>query len=166
MCERDAYVEPEHLSSSGFEPGASNPALYRSELVSGFCYGDDFVTAAAEDQIESFGRLLQEKFYTRRIGMNGAAEHLDKELELLHRSVRVINEELMKIEADQRHIPRLLENLGFIRCNIVKTSRVKLSIYGGRCNREQSNYRRRASNVVSEWDHAMCISGTRPCGHF
>ena len=32
VCERDAYVEPEHLSSSGFEPGASNPALYRSEL--------------------------------------------------------------------------------------------------------------------------------------
>ena len=45
------------------------------------------LTAAAQDYIESFGRLLREKFGTRRIGMNGAAEHLDKELELLHRSV-------------------------------------------------------------------------------
>ena len=36
-----------------------------TELVSGFCHRDDFVTAAAEDQIESFGKLLQEKFDTR-----------------------------------------------------------------------------------------------------
>ena len=74
----------EHLRSNGFELGASNPASYRSELVSGFCHGDNFVTAAAEDQIESFGKLLQEKFDTRRIGMIGAAERLDKELEALH----------------------------------------------------------------------------------
>ena len=44
------------------------------------------MAAAAEDQIESFGKLLQEKFGTRRIGMTGAAEHLDRELEVLHRS--------------------------------------------------------------------------------
>ena len=130
VCERDVYVEPpselhrlktifgtqdesntwqklwgEHLRNNGFELGASNPALYRSELVNGFCHGDDFVTAAAEDQIESFGKLLQEKFDTRRIGMIGAAKHLDKELEVLHRSVRVINDELMEIEAAQKHVP-------------------------------------------------------------
>ena len=68
----------EHLRSNLFELVASNPALYRSELANGFCHGDDFVTAAAEDQIDSFGKLLQEKFGTRRIGMTGAAEHLDK----------------------------------------------------------------------------------------
>ena len=111
VCERDVYVEPpselhrpglvarlnktmfgtqdasngwkklwrEHLRSSGFELVASNPALYRPEL--------------------------QEKFDTRRIGMTGAAEHLDKELEVLHRSVRVISNELMDIEADQKHFP-------------------------------------------------------------
>ena len=84
VCERDVYVEPpsdlhrpglvaklnktvygtqdvsnawkklwrEHVRSNGFELVASNPALYRSEP--------------------------QEKFDTRRIGMTGAAEHLDK----------------------------------------------------------------------------------------
>ena len=67
------------FATMAFELGASNPALYRSELVNGFCHGDDFVTAAAEDQIEVFGKLLQEKFDTRRIGMIGAAKHLDKE---------------------------------------------------------------------------------------
>ena len=50
----------EHLRSNGFEFGASNLALYRSELVNGFCHGDDTVTAAAEDQIEIFGKMLQE----------------------------------------------------------------------------------------------------------
>ena len=50
----------EHLRNNGFELGASNPALNRSELVNGFCHGDDFVTAA-EDQIEVFGKMLQEK---------------------------------------------------------------------------------------------------------
>ena len=117
----------EQLRNS-FELGASNPALYRSELVNGFCHGDDFVTAAAEDQIEVFGKMLQEKFDTRRIGLIGAAkQHLDKELEVLHRSVRVINDGLMEIEADQKHVPRLLEDLGLIQGNIVKTPRVKLS---------------------------------------
>ena len=85
------------------------------------------MTAAAEDQIEIFGKMLQEKFDTRRIGMIGAAKHLDKELEVLHRSVRVINDELMEIEADQKHVPRLLEDLGLTQGNIVKTPRVKLS---------------------------------------
>ena len=117
----------EHLRNNGFELGASNPALYRSELVNGFYHGDDFVTAAAEDQIEVFGKLLQQKIDTRRIGMIGAAKHLDKELEVLHRSVRVINDELMEIEADQKHVPRLSEDLGLVQGNVVKTPRVKLS---------------------------------------
>ena len=45
------------------------------------------MTAAAEDQIEVFGKMLQEKFDTRRIGMIGAAKHLDKELEVLTRNM-------------------------------------------------------------------------------
>ena len=49
----------EQLRSNGFELGASNPALYRSDLVNGFCHGDDFVTAAAEDQIEIFGKCCK-----------------------------------------------------------------------------------------------------------
>ena len=37
----------EHLRNNGFELGASNPALYRSELVNGFCHGDGFVTSSS-----------------------------------------------------------------------------------------------------------------------
>ena len=69
------------------------------------------MVAAAEDQVENFGNLWQRKFETRRIGIIGAAECLNKELDVLHRSVRVINRELMEIEADQKHVPQLLEDL-------------------------------------------------------
>ena len=85
------------------------------------------MTAAAEDQRESFGTLLHSKFDTRCIGLIGAAQHLDKEMEVLHRTVRVINVELMEIEADQKHVPVLLKHLGLTQSNIVKTPRVKLS---------------------------------------
>ena len=101
--------------------------VYRSQLLNGFCHGDDFVIAAAEDQVECLGKLLQRKFETIRFGMKSAAEHLDKELEVLHRCVRVISSELMEIEADQRHLPWLLEDLELIRGNLVNTPRVKLS---------------------------------------
>ena len=117
----------EHLRSNGFELGVSNPALYRTELVNGFCHEDDFVTAAGDDQIEIFGKILQETFDTRRIGIIGAAKHLDK---VLHRSVRVINDELMEIDADQKHVLQLLEDLGLTQGNIVTTPRVKLCATG------------------------------------
>ena len=82
------------------------------------------MTAAPEDQIEIFGKLLQDKVGTRRICMIGAAGHLDKGVEVLHRSFRVINDELMEIEADQKHVPQLLEDLGLTQGNTVKTPRV------------------------------------------
>ena len=118
----------EHLRNNSFELGASNSALYRSELLNGFCHGDDFVTAAAEDQIEIFGKMLQDKFDTRRIGMISAARHVDKELEVLHRSVRVINDALIEIEADQKHVPRIAgRSWTHSRKYVVKTPRVKSS---------------------------------------
>ena len=39
----------------------------------------------------------------------------------------MINDELMEIQADQKHVPQLLEDLGLTQGNIVKTPRVKLS---------------------------------------
>ena len=109
-CERcvEETVAANTSAAVVFELVARNPALYRS----------DFLTVAAEDKIESFGKLFQEKFGTRRIGLTGAAEHLDKELEVLHRSVK----------ADQKHVHQLREDLGLTQSNIVKSPRVKLSV--------------------------------------
>ena len=114
---------------NGFELGASNPALYRSELVNGFCHGDDFVTAAAEDLIESFGKLLQEKFDTRRIW-----QHLDKELEVLHRSVKVFNNELMEIEADQKHVSQIAGRSWTHSRQLCQDSKSEIECNRGRIN--------------------------------
>ena len=85
------------------------------------------MTAATEDQVESFGKLLHEKFDTRCIGMIGAAERLDNELEVLYRTVRVINNELVEIDVDQKHVLQWLEDLGCTQSNTVKTPRMKLN---------------------------------------
>ena len=60
----------ENLRNNGFELGASNPPLYRSELVNGFCHGDDFVTAAAADLIEVFWKNV-----ARKIGHETGRHH-------------------------------------------------------------------------------------------
>ena len=84
------------------------------------------MTAAAEDQIEVIGKLMQEKFNTRRIGVICTAKHFDKELEVFHTSVRVINDELMEIEADEKHVPRLLEDLGLIQVKFSATESIAI----------------------------------------
>ena len=89
--------------------------------------------------------------------MIGAAKHLDKELEVLHRSVRVINDELMEIEADQKHVPRLLEDLGLIQGNVVQTPRVKLSA-------TESNAIENSSILKGE-QATMFRSGTMRCAY-
>ena len=89
--------------------------------------------------------------------MIGAANHLDKELEVLHRSVKVINNELMEIEADQKHVSRLLEDLGLIQGNVVKTPRVKLSA-------TESNAIE--NSPILEGEQATLFqSGTMRCAH-
>ena len=97
------------------------------------------MTAAAEDQIESFGKLLPEKFDTRRIGMTGAAEHLDRELEVLHRSVRVINNGLMDIEADQKHVLLITGRPWTHSKQHCPDSESETECNRGRNNSEQSN---------------------------
>ena len=117
----------EQLQNNGYKLGASNPLLFCSEHLKGFCHGDDFTIAAAEEEVERFNNILSEKFEIRQTGTVGHADHLDKELEVLHRTVRIVNDELMEVEADQKHVPLLLEDLGLSKGNAVKTPRVKLS---------------------------------------
>ena len=103
------------VNTSAAELGASNPALYRSELVDGFCHGDDFVDCGS--------RRSKRDLCKRNLTRDGAVSVVQqgiwtKNWKCLHRSVRVINSELMEIEADQKHVPQLLEDLGFIQSNI------------------------------------------------
>ena len=148
----------EHFRSNGFGLGASNPALYRSELVNGFCHEDDFVTAAAEDQIEVLRKLLQEKFrYETERHDKCSRTSWTKNCKCCTESVRVINDELMEIEADQKHVPRLFEDLGLIQGNVVKTPRVKLSA-------TESNAIENSSILEGE-QATLFRSGTMRCAH-
>ena len=156
----------EHLRSNGFELGASNPALYRSELVNGYCHGDDIVTAAAEGQIEIFGKMLQGKFDTRRIGMIGPAKHLDKTLEVLYRSVRVISDELMEIAAGQKHVPKLLEDLALTQGNVVKTPRVKLSAAEAHTIENSPIVEGEQATLFRSGTMRFAFFGARSCRHF
>ena len=95
--------------------------------------GANTSAAMASSSLQAIQRCtdqrLQEKFGTRRIGLTGAAEQLDKELEVLHRSVRVVDDELMEIEADQKHVHQLLEDLGLTQSkHCQEPPRVKLSV--------------------------------------
>ena len=115
----------EQLQNNNFTLGSSNPSLFCSDLLKGFCHGDDFTVAAAEQEVERFNRILGEKFEVRRTGLN--ARHLDKKLEVLNRTVRIMNDEFMEVEADEKHVPQLLADLGLSKGNAVKIPRLKLS---------------------------------------
>eukprot|EP00971_Amphidinium_carterae_P141226 2798429-Amphidinium_carterae.1 len=116
-----------HLEKHGYVMGTSNPALFCSEHLKGFCHGDDFVVAACEDEADIFEGILADKFEMRCTGKIGFKNHLDKELEILHRKVRISLDGAMEIEADTKHVPILLKELGLERGNSVTTPRVKLS---------------------------------------
>ena len=59
----------------------------------------------------------------------------------------MINDELMEIEADQKHVPRLLEDLGLTQGNVVKTPRVKLSATESRTVQFVKESKQRCSGV-------------------
>ena len=102
VCGRDVYVDPFSELHRLVFVAKLNKTMYGTQDSRNMWQQIWFVTAVAEDQIEIFGKMLPAKFETRRILMIGVAQHRDRELKVLHKSVRVINDELMKIEVDQK----------------------------------------------------------------
>ena len=98
--------------------------------------------------------------------MIGAAKHLDKELEVLHRSVRVVNDEFVEIEADQKHVPQLLEDLGLTQGNIVKTPRLKLSTAEAQMQSRTLQFSKGEQATLFRSGTMRCaVFGARSCGH-
>eukprot|EP00971_Amphidinium_carterae_P042329 831784-Amphidinium_carterae.1 len=140
VCVRDVYVKsPEELHRKGFlaklnktmygtqdASNVSNPSLFCSGTTKGFCHGDDFGIACSEENAEAFGperfgALHCKKLEVKQklVGLIGEAPRLAKQLEVLNRTVRLVDDigtYLIEIEAD----------LGLRKGNAVKTPRLKL----------------------------------------
>ena len=94
--------------------------------------------------------------------MIGCADHLDSELEVLHRTVRVVGPDLMEIEADERHVPQLLEDLKLTTANVVKTPRVKLTAAEAE---EIENSPLLEGLEATQWDYALRLPVTGQGGY-
>eukprot|EP00971_Amphidinium_carterae_P034348 676152-Amphidinium_carterae.1 len=85
--------------------------------------GKAFVTAMTSSS-------CAQKRMLRRSVLYRGAPRLAKQLEVPNRTVRLVDDDngcLIEIEADQKHVPQLLEDFGLTKGNAVKTRRVKLN---------------------------------------
>ena len=130
LCERDVYVEPPSITSSWTRSQTQQNNVWEcveetvertppQQWLSARCKQSNVVQIKACEWILPWRRFCdcgnkrsnrglwknvakKVRYVTDR--MTGAAQHLDRELEVLHGSVRVINDGLMEVEADQKNV--------------------------------------------------------------
>ena len=121
------------LGSNGYKAGVSNPAVFYSPEMDGrmLVHGDDFVILGDEDAIAHMYKTLGSK-YTVKMLANFGGEDVVVETVVLNRVVRYVpkgpnGKQAMELEADQRHVEVLIEELGlgFATVKGVETARVK-----------------------------------------
>ena len=71
----------------------------------------------------------------------------------------------MDIEADQKRVPQLLEDLGLTQRNRVKTPRVKLSAIEAEAMENNPILEGEQATTFRSGTNAMCVLGAGPCGH-
>ncbi|CAK0894978.1 unnamed protein product, partial [Prorocentrum cordatum] len=109
--------------------GTASRALFANEKYKGLCHGDDFVVLCKRNNVEEFKGILSEKFDVKCGAIIGFAEKDDKIMAILNREVRINDvEQCVELEADKRHVEKLLKELGLEKCSIVTTPRVKLAL--------------------------------------
>jgi len=120
---------PQQLEKHNFTIGTANRALFRGPNgEKGFCYGDDFVLCASEEDLKAFGKILEEAYDVRMEALIGFGPHLGDQMKILNRFVKIDREnDRVTIEADQRHIEALIEELGLQQAKVAVTPRVKLT---------------------------------------
>ena len=90
------------------------------------------VLGTAEDHI-FFDQLLKSKFEVRKTGEVGFKDGMPRSLQMLQRTVTVRPEAhdgngAFFIEADEKHVPTLLKDLGLENCSIARTPRVRRAV--------------------------------------
>ena len=76
----------------------------------------------------------------------------------------MINDGLTEIEADQKHLPQLLEDLGLVRGNIGKIPRLKLSATEADALENSPILEREQATLFRSGTMRCAYLGTKPCG--
>ncbi len=90
-------------------------------------YGDDFTVVGSCDDIDWFEGKMQERYEITKRGRLGSDKKDEKEITLLNRVVRWVDNVGLEIEADPRQAERLVAQLGMTGANPVGTPGVKPS---------------------------------------
>ena len=125
----------ELLVANTYRAGISNPALFYSATWDArmLVHGDDFVMLADEDAISHMDSLLKSKYTVKMLANMGDGDKVEEAV-VLNRVIRYVpcgpnGKEVMELEADQRHVEVIVEELGLNATNAkgVDVPRVKRS---------------------------------------
>ena len=102
------------LKESSMKVGTAWPAFFCScdGDPKGLCHGDDFCVVARQKQLQTFGKVLEERIEVKQTGHIGFGVNDEKELKILDRTVKidVLNDE-MTLEADTNLVENALESI-------------------------------------------------------
>lgn len=115
-----------HLNKADLVEGKASRALFRGAGVKYFCHEDDFVGLGEDEDLDKFGAHLKKAFDLRPSTKIGFGECVEKVMTVLNRKVIIDDEEkVVNIEADEKHVPNLLEKMGLLDAKAQATPRVK-----------------------------------------
>eukprot|EP00971_Amphidinium_carterae_P005406 108142-Amphidinium_carterae.1 len=105
----------ELLGASGIQQGSYNPCTYSSSSLrlALLHHGDDFVIVGPRSNTDVAVDALKEGFLVKDRGMLGPRSTDLKNIQVLNRTLRWSQDgDLLEYEADLRHVPLLLEQVG------------------------------------------------------
>ena len=88
-------------------------------------YGDDFTVAGGRLEVNWYEKAMEERYAITKRGRLGSGSEDHKEMVLLNRVVRWVDDEGIEIEADPRQAERLVAQLGLTGANPVGTPGLK-----------------------------------------
>ncbi len=160
-----------YMIELGFRRGLASGCLFYhpTKLLQCAVYGDDFTTTGAAEDLDWLEDKFEEKYAITRRGRLGPAADDQKEMVLLNRIVRWIDNVGLEIEADPRQGERLVAQLGLDGANALTTPGVKATVAeleGDEAILDQRSYIYRAATARSNYitpDRPECHYSTKEC---
>ena len=115
-CQSSVWLDTwqSHYAKNGVRVGVACPALYSQGADIEDSVPDDFCADACRQELDEFNELFTSRFEVRHTGHIRFDSSLDKELWLLHRTVRAdVTNDCVTIEADQKNVATMLRDMKF-----------------------------------------------------